>query len=130
MLDAALRFCGVMSVTIACAFFLNDFEVITCLGLGMRWRAEISILVFRTLDVFAKRFKLNGLAAQILRFFRRQNGSYRYKRSVPQKFRHLIEKDTLYRQLGGQLVRDDERSSQSMLGNRAAVCSRRDHARQ
>jgi hypothetical protein len=32
--------------------------------------------------------------------FRRQNGSYRYKRNVPKKLRHLIGKDTLYRQLG------------------------------
>ena len=40
-------------------------EVITYSGLGMRWRAEIFMLVFWTLDVFAKRFKLNGLAAQI-----------------------------------------------------------------
>jgi len=29
--------------------------------------------------------------------FRRQNGSYRYKRNVPKKLRHLIGKDTLYR---------------------------------
>ena len=28
--------------------------------------------------------------------FRRQNGSYRYKRNVPKKLRHLIGKDTLY----------------------------------
>jgi len=41
-------------------------EVITFLGLGMRWRAEISMLVFWILDVFAKPFKLHGLAAQIL----------------------------------------------------------------
>ena len=32
--------------------------------------------------------------------FRRANGSYRYKRNVPKKLRHLIGKDTLYRQLG------------------------------
>ena len=32
--------------------------------------------------------------------FRRSNGSYRYKRNVPKKLRHLIGKDTLYRQLG------------------------------
>ena len=32
--------------------------------------------------------------------FRRQNGSYRYKRNVPKKLRPLIGKDTLYRQLG------------------------------
>ena len=32
--------------------------------------------------------------------FRRQNGSYRNKRNVPKKLRHLIGKDTLYRQLG------------------------------
>jgi hypothetical protein len=32
----------------------------------MRWRAEISMLVFWILDVFAKRFKFKGLAAQIL----------------------------------------------------------------
>ena len=32
--------------------------------------------------------------------FRRQNGSYRYKKNVPKKLRHLIGKDTLYRQLG------------------------------
>ena len=32
--------------------------------------------------------------------FRRQNGSYRYKRNVPKKLRLLIGKDTLYRQLG------------------------------
>ena len=32
--------------------------------------------------------------------FRRQNGSYRYKRNVPKQLRHLIGKDTLYRQLG------------------------------
>ena len=32
--------------------------------------------------------------------FRRQNGSYRYKRNVPKNLRHLIGKDTLYRQLG------------------------------
>ena len=32
--------------------------------------------------------------------FRRQNGSYRYKRNVPKKLRHLIGQDTLYRQLG------------------------------
>ena len=32
--------------------------------------------------------------------FRRQNGSYRYKRNVPKRLRHLIGKDTLYRQLG------------------------------
>ena len=29
--------------------------------------------------------------------FRRQNGSYHYKRNVPKKLRHLIGKDTLYR---------------------------------
>ena len=32
--------------------------------------------------------------------FRRANGSYRYKRNVPKRLRHLIGKDTLYRQLG------------------------------
>ena len=32
--------------------------------------------------------------------FRRPNGSYRYKRNVPNKLRPLIGKDTLYRQLG------------------------------
>ena len=32
--------------------------------------------------------------------FRRQNGFYRYKRNVPKRLRHLIGKDTLYRQLG------------------------------
>ena len=30
--------------------------------------------------------------------FRRANGSYRYKRNVPNRLRHLIGKDTLYRQ--------------------------------
>ena len=60
--------------------------------------------------------------------FRRQNGSYRYKRNVPKKLRHLIGKDTLYQATGGELLRGDERPSQSALGNRAAVCSRRDDA--
>ena len=32
--------------------------------------------------------------------FRRANGSYRYKRTVPKRLRHLIGKDTPYRQLG------------------------------
>ena len=32
--------------------------------------------------------------------FRRANGSYRYKRNVPKRLRHLIGKDTLYRQPG------------------------------
>ena len=32
--------------------------------------------------------------------FRRSNGSFRYKRNVPERFRPLIGKATLYRQLG------------------------------
>ena len=32
--------------------------------------------------------------------FRRGNGSYRYKRNVPVGLRKLLEKDTIYRQLG------------------------------
>jgi len=35
--------------------------------------------------------------------FRRQNGSYRYKRNVPKKLRPLIGKDTLYQAAGGKL---------------------------
>ena len=32
--------------------------------------------------------------------FRQSNGSFRYKRNVPERFRPLIGKATLYRQLG------------------------------
>ena len=32
--------------------------------------------------------------------FRRSNGSFRYKRNVPERLRPLIGKATLYRQLG------------------------------
>jgi hypothetical protein len=81
-------------------FFLSaSFLWLHFIFVGKRQKRTVLLIETRQTrsDNYSMDPKMPKLPAYV---FRRQNGSYRYKRNVPKKLRHLIGKDTLYRQLG------------------------------